>query len=262
MAAMPASASSTRDPDVDRLRDAIVAAGRRLGARGLISAGEGNLSVRLPGGRLLVTPSGRRKDELEPGDLLVVSIAATSAEAAAWTGRADPRPTSDLTIHRAILAARPDVGAIIHAHLPAAMALTLAGVAPDPAALPETALFLPRLPLVPFAAPGSADLARQIATALSEPPAPLPGAAILERHGAVAVGELEAAHEPGDDDGSPESDSTQRHLDAIRQALDRLELVEVLCRTWRDALQIAPGAISFPGPARSSTARVDPREER
>lgn len=42
--------------------DALIQAGRRLGARGLISAGEGNLSLRLDADRLLVTPAGRRKD--------------------------------------------------------------------------------------------------------------------------------------------------------------------------------------------------------
>ena len=46
---------------VDRRSDAtdrLIRAGRRLGARGLISAGEGNLSVRLDADRLLVTPAG------------------------------------------------------------------------------------------------------------------------------------------------------------------------------------------------------------
>jgi len=203
---------------MDRLCAAIVAAGRRLGARGLIAAGEGNISVRLPGGRLLVTPSGLRKDELEPDDVLVVPIEPGETGASTPSPAGSLRPTSDLAIHRAIMVSRPDVGAVVHAHLPASMALTLAGEAPDPAALAETALFLPRLPVVPFGAPGSADLAGRIAVALTEPPAPLPGAAILERHGAVAVGDV-----------GP---------DALRQAVDRLELVEVLCRTWLDALLV------------------------
>src|SRR5439155_20293314 len=60
--------------DEGRLRAAIVAAGRRLGARGLIAAREGHLSIRLPHGRALVTSSGRRKDELVPGDLVVVEL--------------------------------------------------------------------------------------------------------------------------------------------------------------------------------------------
>src|SRR3970282_608514 len=50
-------------PDADTRdaarRDAICAAGRRLGARGLISAAEGNLSIRLEGGVLLAAPHRR-----------------------------------------------------------------------------------------------------------------------------------------------------------------------------------------------------------
>jgi L-fuculose-phosphate aldolase len=201
--------------DEGRLREALVAAGARLGARGLIAAGEGNASIRLDEGRLLITPSGRRKDELSPAHLVVVSARGVGTEAAG-TG---PRPSSDVAIHHAIYAARPDVGAIVHAHIPAAMALTVAGEAPDPAALPETALFLPRLPVVPLAAPGSDELAAAIAAVLSAG-APKPGAVLLERHGAVAVG-----------------DGEDREA-AVAQAVDRIELIDVLCRVWRDALLI------------------------
>jgi L-fuculose-phosphate aldolase len=187
---------------------AIIAAGRRLGARGLIAAGEGNLSIRLDAERVLVTPSGRRKDELAPDDLVVVRIGHGELEARSGSGLG---PSSDLAIHLAVLAARPDIGAVAHAHLPASMALTLAGEVPDPAVLPETAFHLPRLPFVSFGEMGSDELAGRIAAAFVGTE-PLPGAAVLERHGAVAVG--------------PD----------LVTAVDRLELVEVLCRTTRDAL--------------------------
>jgi L-fuculose-phosphate aldolase len=206
-------------PGMDaQLRDRIVATGRRLGARGLISAGEGNISVRLADGTLLVTPSGRRKDELAASDLLIVPALAHELDA----NSLGPRPSSDIAIHRAIYAAREDVQAVVHAHLPAAMALTLAGEVPDPAVLPETALLLPSLPFIPFETPGSAELAARVAEALTQGGDPLPGAVLLERHGAVAVG---------------------RDVD---QAIDHLELVEVLCRTWRDALLIW-GAVAGQG---------------
>jgi L-fuculose-phosphate aldolase len=224
MAVMP-SENAGSAPDIDRLRDGIVAAGRRLGARGLIAAGEGNLSIRLSGARLLVTPSGLRKDELRADDLVIVPLEPGAHSESAVSG--SRRPTSDLAIHRAVMRARPDAGAVAHAHLPAAMALSLAGEVPDPGSLPETALFLPRLPLVPFGTPGSEDLARRIAAALTEPPSPFPGAALLEVHGAVTVGGAGAP-------GSP--DTTESLLSALNQAVDRLELIEVLCRAWRDAL--------------------------
>ncbi len=190
------------------LRDALVAGGARLGERGLVAAAEGNLSVRLPGDRILITPAGRRKDALAPGDLLVVPLDQPAAND--HVGPGGLRPSSDLAIHRAIYAARPDVEAVVHAHVPAAMALTLAGQAPDPARLPETALLLPRLPVVPFGEPGSAELAARIAAAFAEGD-PRPGAVLLEVHGAVSAGAT------------------------IVEALDRMDLVDVLCRVWRDA---------------------------
>ena len=206
--------------DLAGASDALIRAGRRLGARGLIAAGEGNLSIRLDADRLLVTPTGRRKDELDPSDLVVVWLDHPEREATSPSGL---RPTSDLAIHLAIHAARPDTGAVAHAHLPASMALTLAGERPDPNALPETAYHLPRLPVVPFGEMGSAELAARIAAALTEGPEPFANAAILERHGAEAVG-----------------------LDPD-QAVDRLELVEVLCRAVRDALLIRAARGSIPG---------------
>jgi L-fuculose-phosphate aldolase len=206
--------------------DGVIRAGRRLGTRGLISAGEGNLSVRLDADRLLTTPTGLRKDELTPDDLVIVWLDHPDREAISRSGHG---PSSDLAIHLAVHRARPDIGAVAHAHLPAAMSLTVAGEVPDPAALPETALLLPRLPFLALGVPGSDELAGRIAAALSEPPEPLAGAVLLERHGAVAVG-----RDPG-------------------HAVDRLELVEVLCRTWRDALLIRA--------ARATLAMVDSSQD-
>jgi L-fuculose-phosphate aldolase len=191
--------------------DAVIRSGRRLGDRGLISAGEGNLSVRLDRDRLLVTPTGLRKDELTADDLVLVWLGHPDRESRSASGVG---PTSDLEIHLAVHRARPDVTAVVHAHLPASMALTAAGETPDPQTLPETAILLPRLPLVGIGIPGSVDLATRVVSALTEPPEPFANAVLLERHGAIAIGSSPA------------------------EASDRLELVEVLCRTWRDSLLI------------------------
>jgi L-fuculose-phosphate aldolase len=133
----------------------------------------------------------------------------------------------------AVHAARPELGAVVHAHLPSSMALTLAGEVPDPAALPETAFFLPRLPYLEYGAMGSAELAARVAAALTEPPEPLANAVLLERHGALAVGDDPAT------------------------AVNRLELIEVLCRAWRDALLIRAtrgqhGIVTTPSPGQQS----------
>jgi hypothetical protein len=75
---------------------------------------------------------------------------------------------------------------------------------------------------VPYGEPGSQSLAAAVAAALTGGPDPLPGGVLLERHGAVAIGS-----------GAGPA--------AVRQAVDRLELVDVLCRTWRDALLVRAG---------------------
>jgi len=195
--------------DLETARQALLEGGRRLGARGLISAAEGNLSVRLDDARLLVTPTGRRKDELGPDDLVELRLGHDERAQRSPSGLA---PTSDLAIHLAVLAARPDAAAVAHAHLPASMALTVAGEVPDPSILPETALLLPRVPLVEAGEMGSDELAARIAAAIGDGQEPPAAVVLLERHGAYAIG--------------PD----------VRTAVDRLELLEVLCRTWRDAL--------------------------
>ncbi len=214
-----------------RLRAAMCSAGRRLGVRGLVSAAEGNLSLRLSDGGLLATPTGRRKDELRAADLASVPLDPETGPPA--TG---PAPSSDIAIHRAIYRARPDVIAIAHAHLPASMALTIAGEIPDPAALPETAYYLPVLPFVPFGAMGSEELAGRIAAAFSSEKQPAPNAVLLERHGAIAVGSA-----------GGKADEASRLEAALVSAIDRLELVDVLCRTWRDAVLVR-AALGRSGP--------------
>jgi L-fuculose-phosphate aldolase len=168
-------------------------------------AAEGNLSVRLDGERLMITPAGARKDELQADDPVIVPLEEQERPSA------ELRPSSDLAVHRGVYAARGDVTAVAHAHLPASLALTLAGEAPDPSVLPETALLLPRLPFVQLAAPGSTELAGAVAAAFRAGLPELPGLVLLERHGAIAVGS------------------------SLDQAVDRLEMVELLCRVWRDA---------------------------
>ncbi|MHB8398083.1 MAG: class II aldolase/adducin family protein [Candidatus Limnocylindrales bacterium] len=213
-------------------RRAVVAAGVRLGARGLVVASEGNVSLRTAEG-ILITPSGRRKDELAVADLVVVEFVVAEATEDGATHSSDDataeaertgssRPSSDIAIHRAIYAARPDAAAIVHAHLAASLALTTVGELPDPAELPETARFIGRLPFVPFFQPGSAALAAAVAAALTDrgPDGLLapPDAVLLERHGAIAVG-----------------------ADLVT-AGDRLELVDLLCRVHRDVVLLRSAA--------------------
>lgn len=118
-----------RHRDEASLRRALCDAGRVLYERGLIGPTDGNLSARVDGDALLCTPSGSHKGQLKPHDLVRLGL----------DGRVRSRgtPSSELKMHLAIYAARPDVQCIVHAHPPCAVGLTVAGVSMDEPVVPE-----------------------------------------------------------------------------------------------------------------------------
>lgn len=226
------SMSPAAHPAFGAAAAAIVAAGRRLGARGLVTGTDGNLSVRLGPFALAVTPSGRRKDELAPDDVLAVSLDPTDAPASTASR---PRPSSDLGVHRAAYAARPEIGAIAHAHPPAVLGCLLAGLVPDPDVLPEARAVLGRVAYVPALPLGSPEVAAATAAALADPAV---GAVLLDRHGALTVGRT------------------------LAEAEERLEVLELLCSAWH-AAWLAGGdpraRTRGRGPRARAMRRRDPR---
>ena len=99
-------------------RAALVGACRELGRLGLSQGTSGNVSLRHATG-FLVSPTGLAYEALEPEDIPLVSFEGR------WYGRC--RPSSEWRFHRDILAARPDVDAIVHAHPRFATALACTG---------------------------------------------------------------------------------------------------------------------------------------
>ncbi|HYG67542.1 MAG TPA: class II aldolase/adducin family protein, partial [Anaeromyxobacteraceae bacterium] len=138
------------------LRAELVETCRRLAERDLIGAGEGNVSCRLGPDRLLVTPSGVNKGRLAPEDLVVVDGAGRVVE-----GRG--RASTELRMHVAAYAARPDVDAIVHAHPITAVALTVAGAPPPSDLVPEAAVTVGPIAVAPFAIPGTDEVPASIA---------------------------------------------------------------------------------------------------
>src|SRR5512133_1615912 len=168
--------SPSSSPAERRLRRELVEIGRRLHARDLVGAAEGNLSVRLGPDRFLVTASGVSKGHLRPDDLVVVD------------GRGEPvrgtrRPSTELRMHLAAYAARPDVAAVIHAHPITAVALTVAGLPAPSDLVPEAAVTLGPIAVAPFATPGTDEVPASLGPLLAGH-----DALLLTRHGAVTLG--------------------------------------------------------------------------
>lgn len=82
---------------------------RMLYTAGILAGSEGNVSLRAPGGEIVITPSSRHKGMLRPEDMLVADPAGTLLEG---TGRV----TKEYPLHRMIYEARSDINCVIHAH--------------------------------------------------------------------------------------------------------------------------------------------------
>ncbi|MBK8595804.1 MAG: class II aldolase/adducin family protein [Holophagales bacterium] len=175
-------------------RAALVSCGRRLDALGFAPATDGNVSVRLGPRAFLVTPAGREKGGLSPDELLLVDLEGAVVEG-------EGRPSTETPMHLLCYRRRGDVGGVVHAHPPVATAFAAAGVSLDAPVIPEIVLTVGTIPLVPYATPGTEELARAL-----EPFVDDHDAFLLASHGVLTLGR------------------------DVREALHRMERVEHLAK--------------------------------
>jgi L-fuculose-phosphate aldolase len=105
-------------PDRD-LQAEVIQGCRTLISLGLTYGTSGNVSIRRDSGSLFVSPTGMAYEALQPDDVSLVTLDGR------WFGRR--RPSSEWRFHRDIMAARPQVSAIVHAHSRHATALACTG---------------------------------------------------------------------------------------------------------------------------------------
>lgn len=164
-------------------RAAIIEVGLRLYQKGLVTATEGNISMRVADGHL-VTASGVSKGFLTPDQVIHI-------DHEGFRPLGKPAVSTEDLMHRAIYRCRSDVRAVVHAHPPAATAFAVAHIPIDGRILAEAVVLLGAVPLVPYAMPGTAELADLVARGLGNGQA-----ALLSNHGAVTVGKtLAQAHQ-------------------------------------------------------------------
>lgn len=188
----------------EHLSEAICDIGRRLYARGLVAATEGNISARLPFDQVLCTPTQICKGLMQPRDLCLVRLDGSQVS----IGR---RRSSEILLHLELYRANPAIQAVVHCHPPHATAFAVSQQPVTPGVLPEAELFLGDVPTIDYATPGTPDLARALA-----PHAGSAVCAILKNHGAVAWG------------------------DSLEQAFWRAEILEAYCRVLYLACAFGP----------------------
>src|SRR6202521_5645719 len=133
------------------LRADIVEVGRRMYARGYTASNDGNISVRLGTGRLLMTPKSVCKGFMTP-DMMCV----TDLDGRKLQGERDP--SSEMLMHLEVYRQRPDVQAVVHAHPPTATGFAVAGIPLDRAVLAEVVTTLGSIPIAQYATPSTSEL--------------------------------------------------------------------------------------------------------
>lgn len=145
-----------------------------MNALGLNQGTAGNLSARVPGG-LLITPSGLPYDETKPADIVALDPAGKP--------RGRLAPSSEWRIHLDIMRARPEVGAVLHAH--SMFATTLACLGRDIPAFHYMIAVAGGVDIrcAPYATFGTEALSRHALRALAGRKA-----CLLANHGLIVVG--------------------------------------------------------------------------
>lgn len=166
------------------LRERLCMWGRSLFERGLTSGSSGNISVRLDDG-YLITPTNSCLGLLDPARLSRLDAAGAFVSG--------DKPSKEVPLHMAFYAGRPSAMAVVHLHSRYATAwscradLDAADVFPP--LTPYVLMRAGRVPLLPYADPGTDHIAPALQAAAAQA-----SAVLLANHGPVVSGaSLDAA---------------------------------------------------------------------
>ncbi len=163
--------------------EAIIATGKRLDDKKLITAISGNISCRLAENSILITASGICKANLELNDVLRIDNQGERFSANLMEKIDNRKPSIETFLHLALYNLDASIYAIVHAHPPFATALANSGRSIDHNLLEEAQKLLGEVPLIPHYAAGTSELAFAVARAKGEA-----FAMLLAGHGAITWG--------------------------------------------------------------------------
>lgn len=168
--------TKAKPPSERSLRKAVLETAFAMSRSGLSPGRSGNVSCRFEDG-MLITPSGKRYEEMGPDDVVFV----------AGDGQVrDSRqtPSSEWHFHLAAYRARPDRSAVVHTHSMHATVLACAHK-PIPAFHYMVGVVGGKdIPCVPYATFGTDELAQHVAAGLSHR-----DACLMANHGQIAIGD-------------------------------------------------------------------------
>ena len=163
--------------NLQQIKEQICDVCHKMWQLGWVAANDGNVSVRLPDGNFMATPTGISKSFITPEKLVIINADGEVLEGAPY------KPSSEIKMHLRCYDKREDVFSVIHAHPPGATGFAVAHKAMDMYNMIEDVAAIGAVPLTPYGTPSTAEVPDAIEPYLEEHDVML-----LENHGALAVG--------------------------------------------------------------------------
>jgi L-fuculose-phosphate aldolase len=163
--------------EIEDAKNTVCAAGKKLLKEGLVARTWGNVSVRINDHEMIITPSGRKYDSLNPSDMVLVNFYTLKFE-----GKI--KPSSELKLHCQVYKTRPHIEAVIHTHQ--MYASIVAASQQDVAVLDENnqrILGAKIIKTAPYALPNTRKITMETANAIEDS-----NAALMANHGVVCIG--------------------------------------------------------------------------
>jgi L-fuculose-phosphate aldolase len=157
-------------------REQIAETMSRVYAYGMTTTSGGNISVREDDGSVWITPAAVDKEGLKPEDVVRISPTGTTEGL--------HRPSSESPFHLQIYEARPDLGAILHAHPPALVSFSIVRLVPDTRVISQASHVCGSVGYARYELPGTRELGDRIAAIFADGY----DTVVMENHGTVVGG--------------------------------------------------------------------------
>lgn len=163
--------------DIQEAKKQVCAAGLQLLREGLVARTWGNVSIKVNDRQMVITPSGRKYDELTPEDMVLVDFYT-------WKYEGNIKPSSELKLHGEVYKTRTHINSVIHTHQ--MFASIVAAAQKDVEVLDEThrkILGAAVIKTAPYALPNTKKITVETAKAIESS-----NAALMANHGVVCIG--------------------------------------------------------------------------
>lgn len=157
------------------LREQICEIGRRIYAKGMVAANDGNISVKLNENEYLCTPTGVSKGFMTPECICKIDASGKVLESTDGY-----RPSSEIKMHLRVYQKRPEINAVVHAHPAFATTFAIEGMPLNKPIMSEAVVTLGCVPISEYGLPSTSEIPDAL-----EPYLPYFDSVLLEHHGVL-----------------------------------------------------------------------------